>query len=442
MNNVRTVTSKKEPTPKSLGSRLCGISCSVGSSIKSGICAFIPSLATVKFLILTLIITAMPVFLTEMCTKNKCTVMEMPVMPRKFQVYYDPLSIALVAGFLVTQLLLYLIPLGKVVKPKNGATVHCNGIIALLVSVAVLSSLMYFGYDVLQVYTKYRQLLATSMALSMVLTLAVYIRARYIPDDAKNPVGNSGMFLPDFFTGRELNPAVRSLDLKFLLFRVALLTWIMINVLVVMKDLRANPGQYSPTLLTACGLQIFYAVDYLWFEDSYFTTYDYMRQGCGLLFILGHLTGPFIVTVFTRFILNHGTELEWYYLSLIVALNLVGYTILRGSNSQKHSFRSNPSDPALAYLESLPTPAGTRLLVSGWWGFLRHPNYLGDLLTFISWGLLCGFRHALPWILVGIDVLFLVGRIFEVESVCKKKYGTAWNSYTERVKYRLIPKIF
>ena len=40
--------------------------------------------------------------------------------------------------------------------------------------------------------------------------------------------------------------------------------------------------------------------------------------------------------------------MEWYWLTAIALLNLTGYTICRGANNQKHAFRSNPSDPALA----------------------------------------------------------------------------------------------
>lgn len=53
-----------------------------------------------------------------------------------------------------------------------------------------------------------------------------------------------------------------------------------------------------------------------------------------------------------------------------------------------------------------------------------------------------GFTNALPWLLVAMDVLFLVARTYEVEAACSKKYGAAWDSYTKRVKSRLIPKVF
>lgn len=53
-----------------------------------------------------------------------------------------------------------------------------------------------------------------------------------------------------------------------------------------------------------------------------------------------------------------------------------------------------------------------------------------------------GFTHALPWLLVLLDVSFLVARSFEMEAGCRKKYGAAWDSYTKRVRSRLIPKVF
>ncbi len=42
-------------------------------------------------------------------------------------------------------------------------------------------------------------------------------------------------------------------------------------------------------------------------------------------------------------------------------------------------------------LESMATLVpGSRLLISGWWGYVRHPNYLGDILMAVAWSLTCG----------------------------------------------------
>lgn len=44
-------------------------------------------------------------------------------------------------------------------------------------------------------------------------------------------------------------------------------------------------------------------------------------------------------------------------------------------------------------LKTIHTSAGKNLLVSGWWGFVRHPNYLGDLIMALAWSLPCG-KHS------------------------------------------------
>ena len=41
-------------------------------------------------------------------------------------------------------------------------------------------------------------------------------------------------------------------------------------------------------------------------------------------------------------------------------------------------------------LETLPTAGGKKLLISGWWGLVRHPNYLGEILIQWSWVLPAG----------------------------------------------------
>ncbi|KAK7017011.1 hypothetical protein SK128_024783 [Halocaridina rubra] len=53
-----------------------------------------------------------------------------------------------------------------------------------------------------------------------------------------------------------------------------------------------------------------------------------------------------------------------------------------------------------------------------------------------------GLKFALPWIILAISAMHIVTRTFTVEKNCKRRYGTAWDNYTGRVKYRLLPKVF
>jgi len=46
-----------------------------------------------------------------------------------------------------------------------------------------------------------------------------------------------------------------------------------------------------------------------------------------------------------------------------------------------------------AGLKTLVTESGRKLLISGWWGWSRHPNYFGDLIMALSWSLLTGMIY-------------------------------------------------
>lgn len=41
-------------------------------------------------------------------------------------------------------------------------------------------------------------------------------------------------------------------------------------------------------------------------------------------------------------------------------------------------------------MEVLTTSSGEKLLISGWYGWLRQPNYLGDILMYWAFVLPCG----------------------------------------------------
>jgi steroid 5-alpha reductase family enzyme len=67
-------------------------------------------------------------------------------------------------------------------------------------------------------------------------------------------------------------------------------------------------------------------------------------------------------------------------MAVIVALKLMGYIIFRGANGQKNQFRKDATHPSVAHLKTMPTERGTKLIISGWWGVVRHINYTGDWL--------------------------------------------------------------
>lgn len=81
------------------------------------------------------------------------------------------------------------------------------------------------------------------------------------------------------------------------------------------------------------------------------------------------------------------------------------------------------------------------MLISGFWGISRHPNYMGDLIMSLSWSLpagTCIIAYFYPIYFLGL----LVSRFERDEKNCRKKYGQDWEKYCEKVPYKIFPFIY
>lgn len=247
----------------------------------------------------------------------------------------------------------------------------------------------------------------------------------------------------DFFLGRELNPRLGSFDFKYFCeLRPGLIGWVFINLALLMQEaeLRGSP---SLAMWLVNGFQLLYVGDALWYEESVLTTMDIIHDGFGFMLVFGDLAWvPFTYSLQAQFLLYHPQPLGLPMALLICLIKAVGYYIFRGANSQKNTFRKNPSDPSVAGLETIPTATGRQLLVSGWWGMVRHPNYLGDLIMALAWSLPCGLSHLLPYFYLLYFTALLVHREARDEQQCLRKYGRAWQEYCKRVPYRIIPYVY
>lgn len=123
---------------------------------------------------------------------------------------------------------------------------------------------------------------------------------------------------------------------------------------------------------------------------------DITTDGFGYMLSVGDLLWvPFTYSTTARYLALHPTDLGLVGTAGILAVQLIGYTIFRGSNNEKNEFRkgNNPkSEPVPGSdflgiiaehsgicgfesdLKFLQTERGTKLLTSGWWGLSRHPN--------------------------------------------------------------------
>lgn len=361
---------------------------------------------------------------------------------------WDPQALTLLLGWIGLHAALYLLPLGKMsegleLKNKTRLKYPINGFQSMCISLLLVLLLLVLGAPLGGVFELMAPLAVSSIVLSFLLSLLLYARSFTVSSDELAPGGNTGNHLYDFFIGRELNPRILNFDLKYFCeLRPGLIGWVVINLGLLMKEVELR-GSPSLSMILVNGFQLLYVGDALWNEEAVLSTMDIVHDGFGFMLVFGDLVWvPFTYSLQAAFLVVHPQSISLFSAALIIALNGIGYYIFRSSNSEKNQFRRDPNHPNVSKLRTIPTASGKKLLVSGWWGFVRHPNYLGDLLMALAWSLPCGFSHLLPYFYVIYFTVLLIHREARDEKQCKLKYGASWDSYCKQVPYRIFPYIY
>lgn len=399
-------------------------------------------------LLLLIVLPGTVLYLLLTCNTDDASVFQVPGPPPPLKSLWNPFALALLLGWMALQAVLYMLPMGTIaegitLRDNTRLKYKINAFYAFLASALLAGVAVTVQLPLSYVYDHFLEFAVASGIVSLSLSIFLYIKSMAAPESALAPGGNSGNPLYDFFIGHELNPRIGSFDLKYFCeLRPGLIGWCLINLCFLMKDIELR-GSPSISMVLVCGFQALYVIDALWHEEAILTTMDIVHDGFGFMLAFGDLCWvPFTYSLQGYFLVRHPQELSTLVTIGIVLLNAVGYIIFRGSNSQKNAFRRNPSDPSVAGLETIPTATGKRLLVSGWWGLVRHPNYLGDLIMALAWSLPCGLCHILPYFYVIYFTGLLVHREARDEHQCLKKYGLAWQEYCRRVPYRIFPYIY
>ncbi|XP_054617832.1 delta(14)-sterol reductase LBR isoform X1 [Dunckerocampus dactyliophorus] len=371
-----------------------------------------------------------------------------PVPP--LETFWDAQALGFVVLWILFQAILYILPVGKLsegmpLRSGERLKYRTNGFFAIVMSAAVVAAAVHQGVDLTYIHSHFLQLAVATFLISVLLSVYLYVRSLYAAPGQLALGGSSGNVVYDFFKGHELNPRIKDFDLKFFCeMRPGLIGWCLINFALALAEMKqwglASPS-YAMILVNA--FQLLYVVDGLWNEEAILTTMDLMHDGFGFMLAFGDLVWvPFTYTLQAYYLVSHPNALSLPAVVAIVLLKLVGFYIFRKSNSEKNAFRRSPSDPKLSHLKTIPTATGKSLLVSGWWGVVRHPNYLGDLIMALAWSLPCGFSHLLPWYYMIYFIILLVHRDSRDMSECRRKYGSAWDEYCRTVRYRIIPRVY
>jgi protein-S-isoprenylcysteine O-methyltransferase Ste14 len=339
----------------------------------------------------------------------------------------------------------------------------------------------------------YVGILTSNILISYFLATYCYVASfnvKHPKDPAQRELaagGHTGNMLYDWFIGRELNPRVNlpvfgEVDIKaWCELRPGMLGWIIMDLAFIMQQYR-NFGRVTDSIILITVAQTVYTFDALYMEPAILTTIDIIADGFGMMLSFGDLVWvPFTYSIQTRYLSVYPVDLGLAGVAGVLAVQGVGYYIFRAVNNEKNRFRTNPQDPRVKHLKYIETAAGSKLLISGWWGTARHINYLGD--WFMSWSYvlptaMSGYliknatqnpitatqndayffqnsygKYVVPGEAKGWGMIFtyffmvyfailLVHRERRDEEKCRRKYGKDWDRYVELVPWRIVPGIY
>ncbi len=102
-------------------------------------------------------------------------------------------------------------------------------------------------------------------------------------------------------------------------------------------------------------------------------------------------------------------------------------------------FRGLTDNTFASQLVRIQRERGQHVVDTGVYGFVRHPMYLGGILTFVGGGLLLG---SISGTLLGLALAgLMVVRIFGEEKLLARDL-VGYKEYTQKVRYRLLPHVW
>ena len=280
--------------------------------------------------------------------------------------------------------------------------------------------------------------LAGACVFGLIFTAVVVLRE---PPTAKG-------LLADLFLGRAPNPQWLGgrIDAKMWLYLIGA-TMLGLNIYsFAMHHWITFADDPSPGVALYVVLFTFFLSEYLFFERVHLYTYDFFAERVGFKLGWGCLLFyPYFYAVglWSTADLPH-PQTPTAMLVVAAVLFFAGWSLARGANMQKYTFKRDPGATFLGLIApEVLTEGEHKLLANGFWGVARHVNYLGEFLMAIGLALALGYPgHIGPWLYPLYYVALLVPRQLDDDRRCAEKYGALWQRYVERVPYRIVPGIY
>jgi delta14-sterol reductase len=328
---------------------------------------------------------------------------------------------------------------GYVKNSKTGEVLHyrLNGIFVLAVSIIIWLALGILHWVPLDWLYQVRWFsLAGAVTLGLLFSLIIVL-----------PYPSTGkVLLADLWFGRLENPQFKNgrIDAKMWLYLIGAVM-LQLNVLSFAVHHYTTYENFNPGIILGAAMLSYFVWEYLNFERVHLYTYDFIAERVGLKLGFGCLTFyPYFyaIAIWAAVDLPNPQTPIWLTICFGI-LFLTGWSLARGANMQKYYFKTQPEKSFLRIKPEIITDGQHTLLVNGFWGLSRHINYLGEILMGCAIALSAGYPLVLwVWLYPVYYVGLLFTRQMDDDKICKAKYGELWDTYKQKVKYRIIPHIY
>lgn len=348
---------------------------------------------------------------------------------------------------------------------------HCNGYSVFYLSIVCLFVADYgarngysYGFDLTTVADNFGEYLIASIIIGDVTSLYWYIYGLMIDQPGASPA--TGNVAYDFFMGTVLYPRIDfgfgTLEVDIKMVAEARWSWVTLFFLTLscaVKQFRTT-GAVSGQMAIMVLAHWLYANATVKGEHCIPCTWDMFHEKFGWMLNFWNISGvPFLYCFQSLYVLQNqdmidasfpynmkiGDYTPFTYFVLVFLV--LGYYFFDSANGQKAFVKSPdkikrntfPTVPWM-YLEEpvqyITTPKG-KLLIDGWYAFVRKVQYTGDIMMALSWGFCTGFTSFLPYFYALFFTCMISHRQWRDEIRCSEKYGKYWKEYTD-----LVPNVF
>ena len=342
--------------------------------------------------------------------------------------------------------------LGPVTPQGNVPVYKANGLACFLFTIGsyliAAYGLKWFSPTI--IYDHLGPILGALNIFSLVFCLFLYFKGMYRP--SSSDCGSSGNCLFDYYWGTELYPRIFGWDVKqFTNCRFGMMSW----GLILLSYAAKQDALYglADSMFIAVALQFVYIAKFFMWETGYLRSLDIMHDRAGYYICWGCLVWvPSIYTSSTLYLVHHPIQLGNALGTIIFLIGAAGIIInyladrqrqiVRAKNGACLVWRKTPKLIDATYTTLNGETKQTLLLASGWWGIARHFHYIPELIGALSWSLPALFTHFMPYFYFFYLTILLLDRAYRHDQRCAEKYGAAWNTYCEKVPYKIIPYVF